>query len=232
MTKYEILNPIYIAHYLFWLSVFAVVLSGLFQELTWLNWIFKPLIIPALACYAYLLKEKKLNRFILAALFFSWLGDLFLMFQQSNELFFIIGLIAFLIAHIFYIIVFYASFTKTLKPKQMMLFVIPVLLYGIGFMLILAPNLNELLVPVAVYATTICTMLIFALMRYQQVNSISFWVTFTGALLFVLSDSTIAINKFLQPFALAYPVIISLYAVGQYLIVKGIIFEKGTEFLS
>ncbi len=46
------------------------------------------------------------NRSIIAALLFSWVGDIFLLFDSQNSLYFIFGLSAFLIAHVFYIFFF------------------------------------------------------------------------------------------------------------------------------
>lgn len=188
--------------------------------------VFKPLLMPFLAFYFLSFKKTDLKKSVLTALFFSWLGDLFLMFQQVNELFFIVGLLSFLIAHVGYIVAFASSINHyyLLQSKPWLLGLI--FIYEVIFLYLISPNLNELLIPVALYATVICFMLIFAMMRFKNVTKLSFWITFIGATLFVLSDSTIAINKFLQPFSLAYPLIIALYATGQYLIVKGLVNEN------
>lgn len=181
---------------------------------------------PFLAFYFLSFKKKDLKKSVLTALFFSWLGDLFLMFQQVNELFFIVGLLSFLIAHIAYIVGFASSINHyyLLQRKPWLLGLI--FIYEAIFLYLISSNLNELLIPVVLYATVICVMLIFAMMRFKNVTKFSFWITFIGAMLFVLSDSTIAINKFLQPFSLAYPLIIALYATGQYLIVKGLVINE------
>ncbi len=42
-----------------------------------------------------------------------------------------------------------------------------------------------------------------------------------GAMLFVIADSLIGVNKFAQPFAYAIPVIVSCYFAGQVLIAAG-----------
>src|SRR6185312_3293744 len=53
------------------------------------------------------------NKFILfAALIFSWLGDILLLFVYKDGIYFILGLITFLIAHIFYIILFIKEIKK------------------------------------------------------------------------------------------------------------------------
>ena len=55
----------------------------------------KPLILPALMAYYVAMAEKRMNLFV-AALFFCWLGDVLLIFQPSDEIFFLLGLVAFL----------------------------------------------------------------------------------------------------------------------------------------
>jgi len=215
-----------ISELLFWLSVILVLISGVFPDLQWLNKVFKPLLMPFLALYFFSFKEFAFKKSVFAALFFSWLGDLFLMFQHKNELFFIVGLFSFLIAHVWYIIAFSASINQYYLLKQKPWLLAIVFIYEVIFLYLLYPTLNDLLIPVVLYATVICLMFIFAMLRFKNVPKQSFWVTLLGALLFVLSDSTIAINKFLYPFALAYPVIIALYAIGQYLIIKGLVREN------
>ncbi len=208
---------------LFVLSLGLVIISGIFTDLNCLNIIGKPLLMPFLASYFISFKPIKGNKAVLAALLFSWFGDLLLMFQQNHELFFIAGLLSFLIAHIAYIIAFRSSIKNYHLLKEKPWFILLIFIYGILFLYFLYPNLNDLLIPVTVYAIVICGMLIFAILRFKNVKTNSFWLTLLGALLFVLSDSTIAINKFLYPFSLAYPVIIASYAIGQYLIIKGLV---------
>jgi uncharacterized membrane protein YhhN len=48
-----------------------------------------------------------------------------------------------------------------------------------------------------------------------------------GAMLFVIADSLIGVNKFAQPFAYAVPVIVSCYFAGQVLIALGVVIGKG-----
>lgn len=213
---------------LFFVATLLVILSGFSTNSGWLNLIFKPLLMPLLALY-FLSQKNNHKKQILLALFFSWLGDLFLMFQHKSEIYFMLGLLSFLLAHIWYIVAFCmgkAGGGNIFKEKPWLLILI--LSYLVLFLLLLYPKLGGLFLPVAIYATVICAMLASSIWRHGHVNTQSFWLTFTGAFLFILSDSTIAINKFLMPFNLAYPVIILLYCLGQYLIVRGIVKEDAT----
>ncbi|MFM8914325.1 MAG: lysoplasmalogenase family protein, partial [Flammeovirgaceae bacterium] len=66
-----------------------------------------------------------------------------------------------------------------------------------------------------------------ALFRYGRTTSKSFTYVMMGALLFMTSDSLLAINKFLNPLPLSGISIMLTYCLAQYLIVEGIIAHKG-----
>ena len=59
--------------------------------------------------------------------------------------------------------------------------------------------------------------------RKNLVNSTSFLLVFIGALIFVVSDSCIAINVFYKPFEFARIAIMSTYTIAQFLIIYGVI---------
>lgn len=189
----------------------------------------KPLLMPILLAY-YLLhlpKDKK-DWIIPVSLVFSMLGDIFLMIRENKEQFFIFGLVSFLIAHILYIVYFY----KEIEGKKWGLKIIPFIMFVIGFMVYLVPKLvsNEqtsfLVAPVAIYASVISAMAYFASLRPANPSK-SFYYVMTGALLFILSDSCIAINAFVMPINYSGFIIMITYGVAQYYIVRGIL-EKYT----
>ena len=154
---------------------------------------------------------------ILAALFLSWCGDVLL---QANL--FIPGLVSFLLAHICYIM----YFIKTGKNKKGFLqtkplIILPVMLYIVLLLVLLFPYLQQLKIPVILYSITIGVMLLMALNSRHQINYKASAYFITGALLFVLSDSLLAVNLFvMQQWVLSLGVM-ATYATAQYLIVKG-----------
>jgi uncharacterized membrane protein YhhN len=191
-----------------------------------LNVVFKPLIVISLLVYLYATKNSKTPSVTIAVagLTFSLLGDVLLIFQAQNSLFFIGGLVSFLIGHIFYIIYYIRSSgiaTKTLKNKA--LYFIVILIYGASFYSLLFKNLNELKIPVLLYTCVLMGMSIFAINRYGKVNSESFKLILIGAVLFTISDSILALNKFLHPIPLAGVWIMATYAAAQYYITKGVL---------
>jgi uncharacterized membrane protein YhhN len=77
--------------------------------------------------------------------------------------------------------------------------------------------------PVIIYTIVILTMLEAAINRYGKVNRLSFILVLAGAILFVISDSLIALNKFGFPFMFSGVAVMTTYIAAQYLIVAGIL---------
>ncbi len=174
-------------------------------------------------------KWNKVHQLIRVAFFFSWVGDVALMFVFKNENFFLVGLVGFLITHILYAVAFADvsnKKNKALLPKKLWV-IVPLAIYMLALLSLIVPGItgNEktqaFLIPVLVYTAAISTMVVFTINRYGRVNDRSFALVFGGALLFMFSDSIIAINKFLHPFGVASIFIMILYISGQYLIAKG-----------
>jgi len=76
-------------------------------------------------------------------------------------------------------------------------------------------------VPVILYMVIILLMLLSALNRYGKVNGLSYILVVIGAMLFVISDSLIAITKFHMNINFGGIVIMITYVAGQYLIALG-----------
>lgn len=190
-----------------------------------LQWISKPLILPFLLLYFYAETtsiSNALKKWIFLALIFSWAGDVLLMFQGKNELFFILGLSAFLLAHIFYILFFHFIRIREKIPGNGW-YLLFLLIYYSVLMRELNPFLGTLAIPVRVYGLVISIMLLMAMHMKALTVKKAGWQMLAGAALFVLSDSVLAINKFYQPFEPAGLVIMLTYGAAQYFIVKGAI---------
>lgn len=191
----------------------------------------KPLLMPLLALAVYAASEHSKERsIILTAIFFSFLGDSFLLFDYINPLYFIFGLVSFLLTHILYVVYFIG-----IKPVQLSLLkqypwiILLVTAYGIGLVYFLFPKLGELKMPVIVYATVICSMLLCSVHIYKRVNTNAGGMFIGGALLFVLSDSLLAINKFNAPITAAAFLIMLTYCAAQYFIARGFVKANGLK---
>ena len=163
-----------------------------------------------------------LKKWIVSALFFSWTGDVLLLFQQNNSVFFLLGLSAFLIAHIFYIIFFNRVRVNESVRGNVWLLLIVVIYYS-SLISLLYSHLGGMKLPVLVYGIVISWMFMLAMhMLFIKNKTAGKWMM-TGALLFVISDSLLAVNKFYQPFAIAGVVIMLSYGLAQLFIVEGAI---------
>jgi uncharacterized membrane protein YhhN len=197
-----------------------------------IDYITKPLIMSSLLIYYLAGRKEKANTLtslMIAAIFFSWCGDIILMLQGSNEKLFVFGLASFLIAHLFYIPA-YGKAVNQDKSEVNQSFIrtrIAFLLFvGLALIYILYPRLEEMLIPVSLYTIVIITMAIAAVMRKGRTIDKSFIMVYSGALLFIMSDSMIAINKFLNPLVQARLLIMATYIAAQLLIVKGILMHE------
>jgi uncharacterized membrane protein YhhN len=212
---------------LFFIGIVAMVLLANVTQSFTLYIIFKPLIVISLLVHLYFKGGNKAKAVIFAVigLFLSLVGDVLLVFEGKNPLFFMGGLISFLIAHIFYIFYYSRSseavVTKELKGKNV--FILLFVLYGIAICAILSDKLGPLRIPVFLYTSVLISMNIFALNRYGRVNDQSFQLIITGAIFFALSDNLLAVNKFMWQIPLAGVWIISTYAAAQYFITKGVL---------
>lgn len=171
------------------------------------------------------------KRFIFAALFFSWLGDIFLMFprneysQNVKQLLFISGLIAFLLAHINYIIAFIKDIYHEKKASIIIespYLVIPFTLYLFFLLRFLSPYLSFMKFPVYIYGICITLMLITAFNRKNIVTNYSFYLVFSGALLFIISDTLLSINIFYKKVEWQRLAVMLTYILAQGFIVLGI----------
>ncbi len=224
---------------LYWL-VAAVHLLGEFlmmsgsDNLLMIRFVTKPLLMVLLFAYGALLVGKQrgpVHKLILTSLAFSWSGDVNLMmpsvpgYRGYEEQFFLLGLVSFLVAHILYILAFRKETVSVygenfLKKKPYT--ALPILVALGGLLAVVFPHVKaDMQIPVIVYASIITIMTIFALNRYGKVTNNSFWMVFGGAVLFMISDSMIAINKFYLPFEWSRVAIMLTYISAQYLIVKG-----------
>lgn len=193
------------------------------QNMT-IRYIFKPLLLVSLTAY-YLAATKQLNRLYVVALLLCLAGDVFLMFKGSQN--FILGLVSFLLGHVFYIIIL-AKKSGHIITKTFVKAAIPFLIVFAALISILFKSLGGMLVPVIIYGVTICSMGTFALYYYLKSKNIASLLFFVGSSFFIFSDSLLAVNKFLTPkHFLAISVMIT-YIIAQYLICEAMLKDETT----
>ncbi len=159
----------------------------------------------------------------------SMAGDIFLMFPKEQ---FIAGLVAFLLAHLAYII----GFNQSLPPVDA---------FGLGMAIILGmiaarlyksieaglvkQGKESLQKPVLAYTAIITIMLLSALLTFSRPD----WDTraaitvSVGAVLFMLSDAILAWNKFVNPIKNGRVMNMAAYHSGQIVLIYGVVMQLG-----
>lgn len=166
--------------------------------------------------------ENHLKWFALG-LVFSLMGDIFLMLPNER---FIAGLISFLLAHVAYLI----GFTQSVPPINMASITITIFVALVTAQIyrriadgLIASGNHKLKIPVLAYSAIIGLMLLSALItmvRHDWSAGTALLVS-TGALLFFISDTILALNKFVSPIRFGNLIVIITYHIAQGLIAFG-----------
>ena len=170
-------------------------------------------------------KDNKIyNKYIVIALLFCLIGDIFLL----DNAYFLFGLVSFLAAHLFFI---YAFSTVHGFSRNFLSLIILSAVY-VAYFLYLQSDLKAFALPVAVYMTAIIVMNWQAVELYLRDQKKTYLVITIAAILFTFSDSMVAYNKFKAPFALADFSILSTYWLAIYTFAFSSYFVKNRPPLS
>lgn len=188
----------------------------------------KPALLPLLCATSltYLLGRDVMDYrpvgLLIAAQLFGCAGDVLLM--PSSDVLFLIGMVAFLVGHLFYMTLFGSVSWRGLRPLQwlfaivVMGVIVTVLVKCIGIQ-------GELFVPMLVYGFTLMLLIFSALagvLRMPRGSRATWWILLAGALLFTFSDACIAMGMFgVMTFALRHFVVMSTYLAAQTLLAVG-----------
>jgi len=201
-------------------SVLEIV--GVLFKISMLVLIFKPLILLSLITL-YIVSVSKRNMIYILALIFSFFGDVFLMFD--GELFFMVGLVSFLIAHLIFIKIVVNRLQKP-TVSSVVFSLAPFLILLLFLIFFLNPYLNELLFPVIIYGITISVFGMVSMLDYLNTKSKKSLFMFIGAIIFICSDGLLAINKFYSANAIFAFLVMTTYIIAQYLIYKSMVLER------
>ena len=184
----------------------------------WMVYVFKPLatlLILLLATTAQDPISARYQALVCAGLLFSLAGDVFLMMPRDR---FVSGLASFLVAHAFYIAAF-ASWPPTVSAP----IVLMALLLVAGLLLrTLWKKLGTLRIPVVVYAVALVVMAWQAIERSEALDTLSAALALEGALLFVISDATLAEERFAGRSRYGSVIVLVTYFAAQWLIAMSV----------
>ena len=208
---------------LLFILITVLEIVGELWPIRWLHYGCKPLIVGLLLAWSWHHRAAggRPMAILRVGLLFALLGDIFLMIREVDL--FALGLASFLLMQVCYCVVFGLRGAKRpVSLATIALTALPFAVYAVGFLMVLypafaqKPALAGLWIPVVIYVICISTMGIMAALRRGIPG---YGPVLVGALLFMMSDSAIAVNAFLTPFAGATLLVMSTYAIAQYLIV-------------
>lgn len=202
----------------YWLLAISYLLASHFYHYP-LQALHKAAPIILLAIMSGLLFKGYLRICLTAALIGSAAGDILLASTINNS--FIYGLACFAIAHLCYACGFYRWFkysNKHLMHAAPLIIILGFVLYWV------LPNTGGLMLPVLIYIGIISVMSIMAI--FAQSSHV---YLLCGAYLFVISDSLIALNKFVLPLPAQHLLIMSTYYLAQYYLLLGCIKQQNSH---
>lgn len=183
-----------------------------------LAFVTKPFLITSLV-FVYLVSVKKANFWYVSALFFSFWGDVLLLFKNQ---YFVFGLCSFLVAHLLYIKLVLASVVK-ISLQKFILISLPFVFYLLSFFYLILDKVVDIKAPIIIYGLVISVFGALSFLNYQQNKTKASLLLFLGAILFILSDSLIALNRFYNTSSDKQVLIMFTYILAQFLICKAFI---------
>lgn len=181
----------------------------------------KTLFLPTLLIF-YLLRAELLVPTLVGALFFGWIGDLFMMFPSGHR-WKMVGPVAFGIGHLFYVISFiqYGGVWAIPLTGWWVMVLYPLWIWTgyrlMGKSLKRSGHVFEL---ACLYAGIIGVMSLFA---YSMFYTQGTMLPFIGALIFIFSDTMVLYRKYGHPFERNKFWVIATYMIAQILIVLGFV---------
>jgi len=178
----------------------------------------KPLLMPLLGLFYYLALGD--SPWIYGALLFAWLGDMALL--KHGKVFFMLGLVSFLVGHLFMSTHLIGLLPVSLTTTTPVTIFSVMLGLALGLFNYLRPHLGSLKLPVLVYCLVLATKGSLALILVWQMPNVTTAMVAAGALVFMMSDLTLAINRFVKPIHQAHLWVMSSYALAQAMMVFGL----------
>ena len=189
-------------------------LTALYWDLELLRRLSKLVLIPLLLLVYISSSNAKPQKAIVIALIFSFLGDSLLL--GKNSTFVLSGIVAFLVTQLLYIYAIVKS--SAIHPLGVLLGLTVFGTYAGVFLYFLFPTLGDFTAAISIYALTICSFGILAFQKFFG-NPRGGVGLLLGAVLFILSDSMIAINQFYVNYNYFTIEIMATYLVAQGLII-------------
>lgn len=140
-------------------------------------------------------------------------GDIFLALDRHAYL--IQGLLCFLVTQVAYAAAFLG---RSMALGERLEYRLPVTVYGAVLLALMLPGLGSFTLPVFVYVCALVAMAVLAAGFESRPGRVYF-----GAVLFLIADSLIGIDRFVASFPYSEIVIVGIYTAAQFLIFTGML---------
>lgn len=205
----------------FFFAALVIHCCAIYYGMDELRFITKMLLAPLLIVIL-LLSHASVSILTYLALAGCFAGDILL--SQAGDKFFLIGMLAFMLAHVFNGVYFFrlqgAHHSRMREPV-----IVGVLLIFVSVIVfvVLNPYLGQLRLPIVVYMVLISVMAILAACTagMPPYRKISHGYFIPGAISFVVSDSLLALNKFIFHLQWLDTIVMFTYGMALYLIAMG-----------
>ena len=222
-----------------YLIIVTIHLYACFYHQEKLRKVTKCFLMPILALIYYLgCPKEKFSNVILFAIFFGYLGDVFLIIEN----FFLLGVASFLIGHLLYIITFLIETGFKNYRKNLLVFLLVCLVYFYlesEILKYLRPAIIKagLWGPLFVYASILVALNISSALYAYCYRNIYSILTYIGSLIFMVSDCVLAKQLFMENNKYYQIIIMLTYILAQSLISIGMAnktdsFELGINYES
>ncbi len=197
-------------------SIFAALLYWVLHAPLPYNVVLKWLAIITLATFVWQQRQSWQETLLVVALCCHSVGDVLLDWDRTRLFLPAVG--AFMVGHVLYLVTFWPNLMALQSlPFAKKILAGTIVLYGVAMAMLIIPHLpKNLFAAVVVYMVVILAMtLVLTSANYRNP-----WLIL-GAVLYVISDSLIALNTFVRPLGMLAQLIWPLYYVGQLLLVTG-----------
>ena len=178
----------------------------------------KAALMPVLLVF-YIVTSSNLQIMAIVAIVFSWLGDIFLI-RKDEPKFFRLGLVAFLLSHVFYIIAL-LFIIDSYHFSILLISIVVALIAEILLPKIIKPP-KAMFIPVIVYGIVILAMCVFAMQYMLSIITPASILLFVGSIVFVFSDTLMTYLAFREKPKYFNAITMLPYIIAQALIVFGL----------
>jgi uncharacterized membrane protein YhhN len=158
------------------------------------------------------------GRYLVVGMACCWVGDLLLV-SSSNRALFLSGLLAFLAGHVVYLAAFFA---RGISATGAWVAALPMLAIAVLVAAWLQPHVGRRMrLPVLFYIAAITAMVVCAAASFHALGG---WPLLVGAILFFVSDLSVARHRFVAPGWMNRAWGLPLYFTGQMLLAASVAF--------